>query len=426
MSDSSSSSHSPTEFQADLVPRPDSASVFKSSSANPETFNMQYNYNISVPTLENQGSAAFGSYIERMDVSSEHDSDDHADSVSEEFRDDRRSLSSDYQSEGDDSSSAAPFEEAEKHTPIGLQYQVDLSVINRAIEEDAEIGDDVRGGTLVWDPSRADEPTLEAFLTSTRLDGEWSFYDQNRAPLSPDHTQVAPVEIMMFALHRHNYDTVAATSELDQLGLKWHPCRPDLTHWSQGEIEIFEAAMDRVEFKEELNFADIQRAVKTKNYHEVVEFYWYWKKALKRRRDLTALLEDDAEETLAGLDRKRKRGDSLDAEVDWELIRSLRPDIAPLQSGNPANNSGDSINADELLTPPKRRKYEGNSFDGGDMPPLFADSSSNGPAAVAGSTSNIITSSDLNASEAAALDACDLREVYSMFDVESSGRLPKE
>jgi hypothetical protein len=353
-------------------------------------------------------------------------------------------LGSDYQSEGDDSSSAAPFEEAEKHTPIGLQYQVDLSVIDTAIEEDSIEGDEARGGCLVWDPTRADDPTVDAFLASTRLDGEWNFYDTNRDPLSPDHTQVAPVEMVMFALHRHNYDVTAATEELDSLGLKWHPCRPDLTHWSQPEIDIFEAAMDRVEVKEELNFAEIQRAVKTKNYHEIVEFYWYWKKALRRRPSLiNMLLEDDAEESLAGLERSKRKRSEMDGEVDWDLIRSLRPDSSSLQSRVPSSSGGGGImgnddlindransanDQDDMLSPPKRRKI-GNVFDGGDMPPLFADSSSNSAMSsshgLGAVSSAAMSSGDLSANDTRALDTCDLPEVYSLFDVESNGGLAK-
>eukprot|EP01122_Echinamoeba_exundans_P006089 TRINITY_DN1646_c1_g1_i1.p1 TRINITY_DN1646_c1_g1~~TRINITY_DN1646_c1_g1_i1.p1 ORF type:complete len:240 (+),score=57.00 TRINITY_DN1646_c1_g1_i1:1053-1772(+) len=239
--------------------------------------------------------------------------------------------------------------------------------------------------------------------------------------------------MVMFALHRHNYDVAAATEELDALGLKWHPCRPDLTHWSQPEIEIFEAAMDRVEVKEELNFAEIQRAVKTKNYHEVVEFYWYWKKALRRRQSLTnMLLEDDADDLAsAGLERKRKRSE-LDGEVEWDLIRSLRPDTDSLQSRIPSSSSnndrmdrsGAAHDQDDMISPPKRRKI-GNVFDGGDMPPLFADNSSNSAVGLGAVSSATMSSGDLSANDTRALDTCDLPEVYSLFDVESNGELAK-
>lgn len=288
-------------------------------------------------------------------------------------------------------------------------------MIAEAIQDDED--DESRGGRLVWDPTCLEEPAVDAYLTSTRLDGEWGFYDQNRAPLSPDHTAVAPVEMVMLTLCRHNYDVATATAEFDQLGLKWHPCRPDLTHWTEGEMEIFESAIGRVEYKEELNFAEIQRAVKTKNYHEVVEFYWYWKKALRRRPRL--ILEDDVEDTLNSLERKRKRAAD---EVDWDLISAVRPgamDPSVLQSRVPASNALPSlprIHDDDLLSPPKRRKY--GSFDGGDMPPLFADASSNPAVSAAG-----VGEVDMSANDTPALDTCDLpADVYSMFDVESDGR----
>jgi hypothetical protein len=80
VSDSSSSSNSPAELQSELGPLRPTQHFYNPSVSHPQIFDMQYNYNISVPTLENQGVPSFGAFIDRMDESSHNDSEEHADS----------------------------------------------------------------------------------------------------------------------------------------------------------------------------------------------------------------------------------------------------------------------------------------------------------------------------------------------------------
>jgi len=174
----------------------------------------------------------------------------------------------------------------EKHTRIGLEYQVDL----KAALTQRDTSEDDNVGTLVWDPSALPESEVTLFLAkSEKVDhsqtkgSEISFVDE----------QTISLPNIMNLLHHNQYSVHMALQELKKDGILWCKSKPNLSsQWTKGEVAAFVGGM-RTDPK---NFAEIKRKIgKTKALKEVVEFYWYWRATndfKKWRREENARLRE--------------------------------------------------------------------------------------------------------------------------------------